>query len=56
VAGTKVSKKGREIDLWYSGKTHGFGGNVQALMDPREIPRWISDVFPGSEHDLTVAC
>jgi hypothetical protein len=55
VAGTKISKKGREIDLWYSGKTRDFGGNVQALMDPRGIPRWISDVMPGSEHDLTVA-
>lgn len=55
VAGTKISKKGKEIDTWYSGKTHGFGGNVQALMDPNGVPRWISDVHPGSEHDLTVA-
>jgi hypothetical protein len=53
--GTKISKKGREIDAWYSGKTHGFGGNVQALMDPNGVPLWISDVIPGSEHDLTVA-
>ncbi|MBR7838776.1 hypothetical protein KDL01_36245 [Actinospica durhamensis] len=30
-----VSRKGREIDAWYSGKTHGFGGNIQALiLDP----------------------
>jgi hypothetical protein len=55
VAGRKVSKKGKEIDAWYSGKTHGLGGNVQALMDPHGVPRWISDVFPDSEHDLTVA-
>jgi hypothetical protein len=55
VAGTKISKKGKEIDRWYSGKTHAFGGNVQALMDPRGVPRWISDTLPGSEHDLTVA-
>lgn len=41
VAGAKISKEGREIDLWYSGKTHDFGGNMQALMDPRGIPRWI---------------
>jgi hypothetical protein len=29
-----ISKKGREIDRWYSGKAHGFGGNVQALFTP----------------------
>jgi hypothetical protein len=55
VAEKKISKKGREIDAWYSGKTHGFGGNTQALMNPRGIPLWLSDVIPGSEHDLTVA-
>ena len=26
---TKISKKGNEIDSWYSGKTHGFGGNYE---------------------------
>lgn len=26
-----LSKKGTTIDTWYSGKTHDFGGNVQAL-------------------------
>src|SRR5450755_3650124 len=25
-----ISRKGREIDRWYSGKAHGFGGNIQA--------------------------
>ncbi len=25
-----VSRKGREIDLWYSGKKKDFGGNIQA--------------------------
>jgi DDE superfamily endonuclease len=55
VAGTKISKKGNEIDVWHSGKTRRFGGNVQALMDPRGVPRWLSDVLPGSEHDLTAA-
>jgi hypothetical protein len=55
VTETKISKKRKEIDAWYSGKTHGFGGNTQALMNPRGIPLWLSDVLPGSEHDLTVA-
>jgi hypothetical protein len=52
---TKISKKGKEIDSWYSGKTHGFGGNIQALMAPNGIPLWVSDVLPGSTHDLTAA-
>jgi hypothetical protein len=50
-----LSAKGKSIDLWYSGKTHDFGGNIQALMDPRGIPRWISEVLPGGVHDITAA-
>ena len=55
LAGTTVSRKGKEIDLWYSGKAHDFGGNAQALVDPRGIPRWISDVLPGHLNDLNAA-
>ena len=29
-----ISRKGREIDLWYSGKKHDFGGNIQAVFYP----------------------
>jgi hypothetical protein len=29
-----VSRKGREIDLWYSGKKKDFGGNIQGLFYP----------------------
>ena len=29
-----LSRKGREIDLWYSGKKKDFGGNIQALFYP----------------------
>ena len=36
-AGMKSSKKGKEIDAWYFGKPHGFGGTVQALTDPRGV-------------------
>jgi hypothetical protein len=50
-----VSKKGETIDAFYSGKTHDFGGNIQALMRPDGFPIWISDVAPGSVHDLRVA-
>lgn len=50
-----TSKKGKTIDAWYSGKTHDFGGNIQALTRPDGLPIWISDVEPGSTHDLTAA-
>jgi hypothetical protein len=41
--------------LWYSGKHHTFGGNVQVIFDPTGFPLWVSDVRPGSTHDLTAA-
>ena len=41
--------------LWYSGKHHAFGGNVQVVFDPTGFPLWVSDVCPGSTHDLTAA-
>ena len=47
--------KGKIIDLWYSGKTHDFGGNIQALFYPSGIPLWVSDVLPGNVHDLAAA-
>lgn len=50
-----ISRKGRQIDRWYSGKAHHPGGNVQALCAPRGVPLWVSDVLPGSTHDLTAA-
>jgi hypothetical protein len=50
-----VSKKGNLIDAWYSGKTHDFGGNIQAVMRPDGLPVWVSEVEPGSVHDLRVA-
>ena len=54
-AGRKTSKKGKEIDTWYSGKAHEPAGNVQALAAPGGVPLWVSDVLPGSTHDLTAA-
>jgi hypothetical protein len=50
-----VSVKGEAIDLWYSGKAHEHGGNIQALSAPNGLPLWVSDVEPGSVHDLTAA-
>lgn len=51
VAGTT----GDGNDLWYSGKHKSFGGNVQFLAAPDGTPLWVSDVEPGSVHDLTAA-
>ena len=50
-----VSQKGREIDLWYSGKKKDFGGNIQGLFYPGGLPVWVSDVLPGNVHDLAAA-
>lgn len=50
-----ISRKGEVIDLWYSGKRHDFGGNVQAVMRPDGLPIWVGEVEPGSVHDLTCA-
>ena len=54
-ADKKTSRKGKEIDKWYSGKAHHSAGNVQALAAPGGVPLWVSDVLPGSAHDLTAA-
>lgn len=50
-----MSVNGDSIDLWYSGKSHEHGGNVQALFAPNGFPLWLSHVEPGSVHDLTAA-
>ena len=50
-----TSVKGEVIDLWYSGKAHTHGGNIQAVTAPDGFPLWVSPVEPGSVHDLTAA-
>jgi len=50
-----TSVKGEQIDRWYSGTAHEHGGNIQALPAPNGFPLWVSDVEPGSTHDLTAA-
>jgi len=50
-----LSVKGEVIDLWYSGKAHAHGGNIQAVLAPGGFPLWVSPVEPGSMHDLTAA-
>ena len=41
------------VDLWWSGKHHNHGGNVQVISAPDGWPLWTSDVRPGREHDTT---
>ncbi len=50
-----MSRKGKEIDLWYSGKKRDFGGNVRAVFYPDGRPMWVSDVLPGNVNDLSAA-
>ncbi|MFB4308384.1 transposase family protein [Actinomadura sp. GTD37] len=41
--------------LYYSGKHHRHGVNIQFLTGPHGEPIWASPVLPGSTHDLTAA-
>jgi hypothetical protein len=41
------------VDLWWSGKHHNHGGNVQVVTVPDGWPIWTSEVRPGREHDTT---
>jgi hypothetical protein len=50
-----ISVKDEVIDLWYSGKARTHGGNIQAVAAPDGFPLWVSDVEPGSVHDITAA-
>jgi hypothetical protein len=33
-----LSVRGEVIDLWYSGKAHAHGGNIQAMLAPEGVP------------------
>lgn len=44
-----------DVDLWWSGKHHQHGGNIQVLTAPDGWPLWTSPVRPGREHDTTCA-
>lgn len=50
-----VSVKGESVDAWFSGKTGGFGGNIQALCEPDGFPIWTSEVLPGGVVDIEAA-
>jgi DDE superfamily endonuclease len=50
-----ISVKGEVIDLWYPGKAHTHGGNIQAVLAPDRFPLWLSPAGPGPAHDITAA-
>jgi hypothetical protein len=43
------------VDLWWSGKHHHHGGNIQVVSAPDGWPLWTSDVRPGRGHDTSAA-
>lgn len=45
----------RGVDLWWSGKHHHHGGNIQVITAPDGWPLWTSGVRPGREHDTSAA-
>jgi hypothetical protein len=49
----KSGPKRARVDLWWSGKHHRHGGNVQVVTSPDGWPLWTSAVAPGRTHDIT---
>lgn len=41
------------VDLWWSGKHHAHGANIQVVTAPDGFPVWTSPQRPGREHDTT---
>ena len=55
-ADKKTSKKGREIDKWYSAKAHEAAGKRAGTgRAARDRAVGLGNVLPGSTHDLTAA-
>jgi len=52
---SKAAGPTAKVDLWWSGKHHHHGGNVQVVTSPDGWPLWTSPVRPGREHDVTCA-
>lgn len=43
------------VDLFWSGKHHRHGVNLQVLSAPDGYPLWVSEARPGREHDANAA-
>ncbi|MFE9334775.1 transposase family protein [Streptomyces sp. NPDC006925] len=56
ISGDRVAERTEKgNDVWFSGKKRHFADNVQFLAAPNGDPLWVSDVEPGSIHDLRAA-
>lgn len=51
----RVEGPTKGCDLFYSGKHHRHGANLQIISTPDGFPLWIGDARPGREHDSTAA-
>lgn len=43
------------VDLFWSGKHHRHGVNIQVISAPDGYPLWVSEARPGREHDANAA-
>ena len=43
------------VDLFWSGKHHKHGVNIQVISAPDGYPLWVSEARPGREHDANAA-
>jgi hypothetical protein len=51
----KVEGPTKGVDLFWSGKHHRHGVNLQVLSAPDGYPLWIAEARPGREHDANAA-
>lgn len=47
--------RGKKTDLWFLGKHHRHGANIQVLADSSGFPVWVSPAEPGQAHDIVAA-
>lgn len=51
----RVEGPTKGVDLFWSGKHHRHGVNLQVVSAPDGYPLWIADARPGREHDANAA-
>jgi hypothetical protein len=51
----QVEGPAKGVDLFWSGKHHRHGVNLQVISAPDGYPMWVSEARPGREHDANAA-